>query len=102
VGLAQRFRTVTVGTLEIVLLIRESHSLKSRRRVVKSLIDRIRSRFNVSVADVGDQNLWQRAVIGVAVVANDGRFVNEVLSKVLSLVSSDLRAEVIDKSIEIR
>jgi uncharacterized protein YlxP (DUF503 family) len=93
---------VTVGTLEIVLLIRESHSLKSRRRVVKSLIDRIRSRFNVSVADVGDQNLWQRAVIGVAVVANDGRFVNEVLSKVLSLVSSDLRAEVIDKSIEIR
>jgi uncharacterized protein YlxP (DUF503 family) len=93
---------VTVGTLEIVLLIRESHSLKSRRRVVKSLIDRIRSRFNVSVADVGDQNLWQRAVIGVAVVANDGRFVNEVLSKVLNLVSSDLRAEVIDKSIEIR
>jgi uncharacterized protein YlxP (DUF503 family) len=56
----------------------------------------------VSVADVGDQNLWQRAVIGVAVVANDGRFVNEVLSKVLNLVSSDPRAEVIDKSLEIR
>ncbi len=93
---------MTLGTLEIVLLIRESHSLKSRRRVVKSLIDRIRSRFNVSVADVGDQNLWQRAVIGVAVVANDGRFVNEVLSKVLSLVASDPRAEIIDKSMEIR
>ncbi|MFH1689597.1 MAG: DUF503 domain-containing protein [Candidatus Eisenbacteria bacterium] len=93
---------MTVGTLEIVLLIRESHSLKSRRRVVKSLIDRIRSRFNVSVADVGDQNLWQRAVIGVAVVANDGRFVNEVLSKVLNLVSSDPRVEVIDKSLDIR
>ena len=93
---------MTLGTLEIVLLIRESHSLKSRRRVVKSLTDRIRSRFNVSVADVGDQNLWQRAVIGVAVVANDGRFVNEVLSKVLALVSSDPRAEVIDKSLEIR
>jgi uncharacterized protein YlxP (DUF503 family) len=95
-------RTVTVGTLEIVLLIRESHSLKSRRRVVKSLIDRIRSRFNVSVADIGDQNLWQRAVIGVAVVANDGRFVNEVLSKVLTLVMSDPRAEVIDQNMQIR
>ncbi|MCK4409317.1 MAG: DUF503 domain-containing protein, partial [Candidatus Eisenbacteria sp.] len=63
---------MTIGTLEVVLLIRESHSLKSRRRVVKSLIDRIRSRFNVSVADIGDQNLWQKVVLGVAVVANDG------------------------------
>jgi hypothetical protein len=92
---------VTLGTLEIVLLIRESHSLKSRRRVVKSLIDRVRSRFNVSVADLGDQNVWQRAVIGVAVVANDGRFVNEVLSKVLDLVASDPRAEVIEQTMEI-
>ena len=93
---------MTIGTLEVVLLIRESHSLKSRRRVVKSLIDRIRSRFNVSVADIGDQNLWQKVVIGVAVVANDGRYVNEVLSKVLNLISSDLRAEIIDQSMEIR
>ena len=93
---------MTIGTLEVVLLIRESHSLKSRRRVVKSLIDRIRSRFNVSVADIGDQNLWQKVVLGVAVVANDGRYVNQVLSKVLDLVSSDLRAEIIDQSMEIR
>ena len=76
--------------------------MKSRRRVVKSLIDRIRSRFNVSVADIGDQNLWQKVVLGVAVVANDGRYVNQVLSKVLDLVSSDLRAEIIDQSMEIR
>ncbi len=93
---------MTIGTLEIVLLIRESHSLKSRRRVVKSLVDRIRSRFNVSVADIGDQSVWQKVVIGVAVVANDGRYVNQVLSKVLDLVSSDLRAEIIDQSMEIR
>ena len=92
---------MTVGTLEITILVRESHSLKSRRRVVKSLIDRIRSRFNVSVADLGDQSLWQRAVIGVAVVANDGRFVNEVLSKVMDLVVSDPRAEVIDQRMNI-
>jgi uncharacterized protein YlxP (DUF503 family) len=98
----QRFGTVTVGTLEIVLLIRESHSLKSRRRVVKSLTDRIRARFNVSVADLGDQDVWQRAVIGVAVVANDGRFVNEVLSKVLTLVASDPRADVVDQHMELR
>jgi uncharacterized protein YlxP (DUF503 family) len=93
---------VIVGTLEIVLLIRESHSLKSRRRVVKSLRDRIRSRFNVSVADLADQNLWQRAVLGVAVVSNDGRFVNQVLSKVLNLVESDPRVEITGHSLELR
>lgn len=91
-----------VGTLEISLLIRESHSLKSRRRVVRSLKDRIRSRFNVSVADLAEQNLWQRAVLGVAVVSNDGRFVNEVLSKVLNLVASDPRVEITDQSMELR
>ncbi len=66
------------------------------------MVDRIRSRFNVSVADIGNQNLWQKVVIGVAVVANDGRYVNQVLSKVLDLVASDLRAEIIDQSMEIR
>ena len=93
---------MTVGTLEVTLLIRESHSLKSRRRVVKSLTDRIRSRFNVSVADLGDQNLWQRAVIGVAVVANDGRFVNETLSKVLNFIESEHRAEIVEQHMDIR
>jgi uncharacterized protein YlxP (DUF503 family) len=93
---------VTVATLEVCLLIRESHSLKSRRSVVKSLKDRIRSRFNVSVADIGDQNLWQKAVLAVAVVSNDGRFANEALSKVLNLVESDPRVEIVSHSIEIR
>ncbi|MBN2565069.1 MAG: DUF503 domain-containing protein [Candidatus Eisenbacteria bacterium] len=93
---------MTVVTLEVVLLIRESHSLKSRRRVLKSLKDRIRSRFNVSVADVGDQNLWQKAVLAVAVVSNDGRFANETLSKVFNLVASEPRVEIVSHSIEVR
>lgn len=86
---------MVVGTLEIEILIRESHSLKARRRVVKSLKDRIRSRFDVSVADVGDQEVWQRAVLGVAVVTNERRFANEVLSKVLDLVAGDARVEIV-------
>jgi uncharacterized protein YlxP (DUF503 family) len=87
---------VIVGTLEIVLLIRESHSLKARRRVVRSLVDRIRSRFGVAVADVSEEGLWQQAVLGVAAVSNDGRHVDEVLSKVLRFVASEPRAEVIE------
>ncbi len=89
-----------IGTLRTDLLIRESRSLKARRRVVNSLKDRIRARFNVSVADVGDQNLWQRAVLVVAVVSNDGRFANEVLSKVLRLIESEPRVEILDQSMD--
>lgn len=86
-----------VGTLRLSLFIGESTSLKARRRVVKSLKDRIRSRYNVSVADVGDQDLWQSATLGVAVVASDSRFAHEVLSKVAGIVESDPRVEVIDR-----
>jgi uncharacterized protein len=93
---------VTVATLEITLLIRESHSLKARRRVLNSIKDRIRSRFNVSVADVGDQEVWQRADLGIAVVSSDGRFANETLSKVLNLVASEPRVEILDHKFEFR
>ena len=71
---------MVIGTLEVELIVAESHSLKARRRVVRSLKDRIRSRFNVSVADVGDQDLWQRISLGVAVVTNDRRFVHGVFA----------------------
>ncbi len=91
---------MVIGTLRTDLLIRESGSLKDRRRVVNSLKDRIRARFNVSVADVGDQNLWQRAVLVVAVVSNDGRFANEVLSKVLRLITSEPRVEMLDQKMD--
>ena len=90
-----------VGSLEIQILIGESHSLKARRRVVKSLKDRIRAKFNVSVADVGDQDVWQRITLGVAAVSNDRRFLNEVLSKVLDVVGGDPRVEIIGQRMTI-
>jgi len=92
---------VVVGSLEIQILIGESHSLKARRRVVKSLKDRIRAKFNVSVADVGDQDVWQRITLGVAAVSNDRRFLNEVLSKVLDVVGGDPRVEIIGQRMTI-
>ena len=92
---------MVVGTLEVDLVIRGSRSLKARRRVLNSLKDRIRSKFNVSVADVGEQDTWQRSVLGVAVVANDRRFVNEVLSKVQNLVESDSRVEIVEQHLDL-
>jgi uncharacterized protein YlxP (DUF503 family) len=92
---------MVVGVLRLSLFIGGSGSLKDRRRVVRSLKDRIRSRFNVSVADVGEQDLWQSATLGVAVVGSDGRFVDEVLSKVADIVEADPRVEVIGRSVTV-
>ncbi len=90
-----------VSTLKVDLLLRESRSLKDRRRVLNSVKGRIRSKFNVSIADVGEQSMWHRAVLGVAVVSNDGRFANEVLSKVLRLIESEPRVEVLEQVLDL-
>lgn len=90
-----------IGSLEIVLVIRGAHSLKEKRRVVKGLKEKIRSRFNVAVAEVDDQDSWQRAVIGVAAVGTDGRFLTSVLSKVADQARLHRGAEMVDYRIEI-
>ncbi len=61
-----------VGWMRVDLLIHGSHSLKEKRRPLKSLIERLRNRFNASVAEVDYHDLHQRAAVGVAVVAVDG------------------------------
>ncbi len=90
-----------VGVLTVELHIPESGSLKSRRSVVKGLKDRIRSRFNVSVSEVGETELWQRATLGVAVVSGEKAHAGEVLDKVVELVRSSTSAEMLDYRIEI-
>jgi uncharacterized protein len=77
---------VVVGALRFVLQIPGAASLKDKRQVLRKVVDRIRARFNVSVAEVGDNDVWQTAVVGVAAVGNERAFVNEVLDKVLHSV----------------
>ncbi len=72
---------MVVGVLRLTLYVQGASSLKDKRQVVRKVVDRLRSRFNVAVAEVGDNDVWQRAVIGIAAVANDRSFVNEVLDK---------------------
>ncbi|MFQ5780095.1 MAG: DUF503 domain-containing protein [Nitrospiria bacterium] len=89
-----------VGICTIELYIPHSRSLKGKRQVLKSMKDKIKNRFNVAVAEVGDQDLWQKAVLGITTVANDKRFVNEVLDKVVDTISSHPQTEVIHYQIE--
>ena len=88
-----------VGVLEIELFIPESISLKSKRFAIKSIKDRLKNRFNVSVSEVGYTDKWQRSTLGIAMVSNDGTFIETVLNKALDLVYGDRRVEVIDTSI---
>lgn len=94
---------MVVGVLEITLLIHHAESLKDKRSVVRRAIDRVKHRFNVSVAEVGLNDDLGRALIGVSAVANDTSFVNSVLDKVLDAVTDDAigLADVIDSRLEI-
>ncbi|MBI4550618.1 MAG: DUF503 domain-containing protein [Candidatus Omnitrophica bacterium] len=89
-----------IGSLQIKLRISEANSLKSKRFVIRSLQTRIRSKFNVSVSEIGDQDLWQSSLVGICMVAGERAYVNEVLDKVLDLVRSETRAELIDFKLE--
>ena len=77
-----------VGVLRLTLYLPQPGSLKSKRHLVRSAIDRVKAKFNVSVAEVAENDLWQKSVIGVAAVGNDHAFVNESLDKVADFVAS--------------
>jgi uncharacterized protein YlxP (DUF503 family) len=92
-----------VGVLRLVLHLPDPGSLKSKRHLLRSALDRVKGRFNVSIAEVGDNDLWQRAVVGVAAVGNDHAFVNETLDKVADFVASmhGGQIQVTDRAMEI-
>jgi len=90
-----------IGVCTIELHIPESGSLKTKRHSLKSIKDRIRSRFNVSIAEVGDNDLWQKAALAVAVVSNDKAHLNQTLDHVLDLVRSVPEVNLLDYHIEI-
>jgi len=93
---------MNVGVCRISLRLPENLSLKGKRGVLKSIITRVRSKFNVSMAEVDDQELWQLATLGICCVSNDGRYTNEVLSKVVDfIVNGRFDVEILDYEIEI-
>ena len=91
-----------VGTCRVVLHIPDSGSLKAKRFALRGLKDRIRNKFNVSVAEVDDFDLWQRSTIAVAVVSRDTQFADQVISNVLRMIESDRNINVIDIETDLR
>jgi uncharacterized protein YlxP (DUF503 family) len=92
---------MVVGVLRLTLSLHGARSLKDKRQVVRKLVDRVRARYNVSIAEVGDNDVWQRLVLGVVVISNDHSFVDEVLAKVTRDVEGGSEAQLIDRELEI-
>ena len=93
---------LVIVACEVQLFLPESQSLKDKRQVLNSIKERIHSRFGVSVAEVGDNELWQRSTLGVVVVSNAVNHANSVISKTLNFIEQDLRVHVLDYFIEPR
>ncbi|WP_455376903.1 DUF503 domain-containing protein [Petrachloros mirabilis] len=93
--------SIIVGLCTIELFIGDSQSLKDKRQVLLSIKDRLRQKFNLSVAEIDGQDLWQRTVLALACVANDGRHVNQVLDQALSLIRSYPAVEIVQSRIEL-
>ena len=92
---------MVVGILQLRIMIRDAQSLKDKRRIVKSLRDRIRNRFNVSVSEVDSLDRRQQAVLGITLATNDRIFADQVLAKVVDLVRATPGAVLVDYETEI-
>lgn len=89
-----------IGTCTIELFLPENGSLKDKRQILKSLKDRVKRRFNVSIAEVEDQDLWQKAVLGIACVGNRKDHVHSMLDKVIGTIRGTPQVEVVDYRLE--
>ena len=91
-----------VGVCKLTLRLPGNDNLKGKRRVIHSLVSRVTSKFNVAVAEVDDQDSWQRITLGIAVVSNEGPHANSMLSNVVRYVEHiGGEVELLDYEIEI-
>ncbi|KNF10145.1 hypothetical protein CLPU_1c03100 [Gottschalkia purinilytica] len=90
-----------IGACTLELRIYEANSLKDKRQVIKSIIGKVRSRFNISIAEIDLNDTWKNSVIGFSCVTNDTTHANQIISTVLKFIEGDGRVEVIYHEIEI-
>lgn len=93
---------MVVGVLKIELFIEGSRSLKDKRTVVKSITEKVRNKFkNVSISEVGSNDLCQKATLGVCIITNEGPFANSVLDQVLNYIQTISADRIFNNEIEI-
>jgi len=85
---------LVIGILTLKLYLGEANSLKEKRRVLKSLLDKLKARFNISVAEVDAQDAWRFSTIGIALVSNDGAYTEHTLTAVINFIEKLGRVEI--------
>ncbi len=93
--------TMMIGTCSVELMMQETNSLKDKRQIIKSLLGKIQSRFNASVAEVDLQDKWRSAVIGIACVSTTTKHANQMIDSIIRFIENDNRVEIIRCDIEI-
>jgi uncharacterized protein YlxP (DUF503 family) len=79
---------LNVGVCKVTLRLPENQSLKGKRRVINSLCSRIRNKFNVSIAEVDDNQMWQIATLGITCTSNNSRHADEIINHVLAYIEN--------------
>lgn len=93
---------MVIGALKIELYIDGNRSLKGKRQTLRSVIQRVKSRFgNVSISEVGSQDLWQKAIIGISFVSNEAPYVNSILDQVSGFIGSMGTVQIVGRDMEI-
>jgi uncharacterized protein YlxP (DUF503 family) len=92
---------MVIGVLELRVSVFEAMTLKDKRRVIKSLKDRVHHRYNVSIAEVGGNDNIRTALLAVAAVANEGRFVQSLLSAIVDFVRRIPQLSLVDYTVEL-
>lgn len=90
-----------IGVLEFSLSIQDAQSLKEKRRVVRSIKDRLAHRHNISIAEVADQDVWQRATLALACVGNEDHFVRGILEEIVRELDRHAEAILVDYDLEL-
>jgi uncharacterized protein YlxP (DUF503 family) len=90
-----------VGVCQIEIMLPDSASLKDKRFVLNSVKTKIQNKFNVSVAEVAHNDLWQRGLLGLALVTNEHKMIDQVFNKILELMYQDDRLEVLKHQIDV-
>lgn len=88
---------MVVGTARLVLAIPGATSLKDKRSVVRRVVERAKARFNAAIAEIDDQDVHRRAVIGVAVLSNDARHATSMLDTIIASMASHTSAEIVSR-----
>jgi uncharacterized protein len=92
---------MVVGVCHLELYLHDNFSLKGKRQVLRSIVQRARQRFNIAIAEVAEQDLWQKAVLGICAVGNDRQRVNSTLDQVINFIEETQLTDVADSKIEI-